>query len=1130
MRFWGSAIGVVMVASAAHAASDKPIFAPPAAWVKPATLPADTAAKGDAPVRILLQDQQVHFADGVTTTYAETAYRIQTAQGMAAATVSFPWNPDLSTLTIHKLQIRRGDKVIDVLANQQFTVLRREQNLENAMLDGVLTATLQPEGLQVGDILDFAVSITRADPALKGHYESVAGGWGALPSAAVRFSADWPQGTVMQTRERGQLPALAISTSDKRRTASLSVDDVQPVVSPQGAPARFAQTRLVELSDFKSWADLSALMAPLYTKASTLPAGAALDAEIARIAAASSDPKMRAAAALSLVQDRVRYVFLGMNDGGLVPADAETTWERRFGDCKGKTALLLALLHGLGIPAEPALANSDGADGLDQYLPMAAWFNHVLVRATIGGRVYWLDGTRTGDGDIDSIRTPAFDWVLPIEPKGAGLERLVQQPLDVPDTETVIRIDASAGLSAPAPAHVETMIRGDIGQAWHLQMAPLVGSALDDALRQYWRGQYNFIDVKTASARWDAATRTETLVMDGTAKMDWSKSYYETDGTSLGYNADFSRSPGPDADAPFKVGFPSYDKTTEIIALPGKGVGFTFYKGADVDETIAGVAYHRTASMKDGVATIAATTRALQPEFPAADASAAQTALRALYKQSVYIYEPNNYRPTAKEVAAQMATAPTTAQGFIDRGNMLLDTRRYPEAIADFDSAVKLDPKSEWAFANRGMAHAWLQQFDLAEQDFAKAAAINPNNYVVDHGRGMIAFRKGDMPDAIAAFDKALVDKPDDDFARSYRANALLQAGRNREALADAERLIANGVTASQTYVLEGRIYRALGDIDKAIVATDKAISGNPHDADAYVLQANNFHDKGDRARSLAQADALIAANPNDPVARRRAGAIYHANGEKAKAMTAFDEAIALEPTSEAYLTRLYDRDKSDLAGRKADAAAALKLDPDRSEAIVAMAQVDEDSGNTAGAIALLAKALKAAPKDVGMLVARGMAYARSGDETRAGQDYAAARALVTNPMSLNNMCWDKATAGVSLPSALADCDAALAKAPNEAAAQDSRGFALLRLGRYAEAIKQYDAALAIRPNQAQSLYGRAIAEARSGDATAASRDAAAARKAQPSVVDEFKGYGVELDTSPAHASVVAASSAGGAQ
>ena len=45
-------------------------------------------------------------------------------------------------------------------------------------------------------------------------------------------------------------------------------------------------------------------------------------------------------------------------------------------------------------------------------------------------------------------------------------------------------------------------------------------------------------------------------------------------------------------------------------------------------------------------------------------------------------------------------------------------------------------------------------------------------------------------------------------------------------------------------------------------------------------------------------------------------------------------------------------------------------------------------------------------------------------------------------------MCWAKAIAGVALGSALADCNAALAKAPNVAGYLDSRGLVLLRLDR----------------------------------------------------------------------------------
>jgi hypothetical protein len=128
--------------------------------VKPVAVPTAPAKPDEAAIHILLQDQQVDMQPGRVTRFTENVLRIQTPQGLAAGSVSFAWNPDTQVATVHKLLIHRGDKVIDVLASgQRFTVVRRETNLENAVLDGVLTATIQPEGLQVGDIRDFAASM-----------------------------------------------------------------------------------------------------------------------------------------------------------------------------------------------------------------------------------------------------------------------------------------------------------------------------------------------------------------------------------------------------------------------------------------------------------------------------------------------------------------------------------------------------------------------------------------------------------------------------------------------------------------------------------------------------------------------------------------------------------------------------------------------------------------------------------------------------------------------------------------------------------------------------------------------------------------------------------------------------------
>lgn len=155
----------VPAVTAVPATADKPLIAPPPAWVRPAATPAAAAPADDAPIRILLSDQQIAFDAGRQTVYSATVLAIQTPQGLAAGNISLPWRPDTDILTVHALRIHRGDTVIDVLASgQTFTVVRREANLESAMLDGVLTANIQPEGLQVGDRLEIATSLSSADP------------------------------------------------------------------------------------------------------------------------------------------------------------------------------------------------------------------------------------------------------------------------------------------------------------------------------------------------------------------------------------------------------------------------------------------------------------------------------------------------------------------------------------------------------------------------------------------------------------------------------------------------------------------------------------------------------------------------------------------------------------------------------------------------------------------------------------------------------------------------------------------------------------------------------------------------------------------------------------------------------
>ncbi len=125
-------------------------------------------------------------------------------------------------------------------------------------------------------------------------------------------------------------------------------------------------------------------------------------------------------------------------------------------------------------------------------------------------------------------------------------------------------------------------------------------------------------------------------------------------------------------------------------------------------------------------------------------------------------------------------------------------------------------------------------------------------------------------------------------------------------------------------------------------------------------------------------------------------------------------------------------------------------------------------------------------------------------------------QALVLFPndgLLLYRRCSARAFSGRELDLAFADCDAVVRSQPNSAMGHDGRGFVLLRLGRYDEAIRDYDRSLEINsaPNalQASSLFGRGVAETRKGDVSDGATDIQLATSIGPRIADVFASYGV---------------------
>lgn len=1068
-------LAALQLATAAMAAeTQRPAQGPAPDWVRPTMADLATPPATDAPLQVLLSDQQVRITTEAVETFVHTRMKVLTPQGMdALGTLRFNWKPDSDLLTLHRLAVLRDGQARDLLAApDSLTILRREDQLEQSVLTGMLTAVAQPSGLRVGDTIEMSFTLRRRDPVVH-DTPDVAFVLGNGPANNVRLRVLWPESLPLRWRASSYMPPGEPVKADGWMDLTYELKEAEPLLQPVGAPQRFTALRMLELTSFRDWQALSQRLAPLYAQASQLKADSPLRAEVERIRREHAAPADRAAAALRLVQDEIRYVLLAMNDGGLNPAAADETWERRFGDCKAKSALLLALLRELGIEAEVVAVSTSFPDGLDARLPGVSLFDHVLVRARIGGHGYWLDGTRSGDRSLARLQPPPFRWALPLTARGSELVPIPLEPLREPQLVNTLEVDAREGVRVPAPFKAEMKMTGDPALILKRNLDSLPAANREEALLAFWRRQYRGLTVEETSSHFDEQQGVLTWTATGTMEMEWDPEYatYEPHSMGLGYRADFSRPRGTDTSAPYAVDFPDYTRAVEIIRLPPQRTPFTV-TGTDIDRTIAGAEFRRKASVKDGVFTAERTYRTIAPEFPASQRAEAERVLLEMSRNTLFLKLPEHYQSTKKDLVAEAEYEFGNADDYYSLGFDMVRSRLFDEALVALSKAIEIDPDHVLARIARANLLGLRGDYDGALVDRKAVLALDPDNIEKQEALVNLYGSRQEYPEALAIVDKMV--------AKSPTVERLMQ---------------------------RASLHRTMGNLDLALQDVDAALAADPERQETQVSKATLLADMGRKDEVPALAAAVRQAAGSQIDGLRAAAGVFMAVDLMDLARQQFDEELRISPSATGYLLRSYtQKDK---------------------EAILAdLRQVMRATGDNAGEEEQATRMMLQREwyrEAVDMLVARerdiglgyktrallGVARWKVGDQKAARADFAAARDAAPEESRFNDMCWDKASYDVALEEALGECEAALADNPACGACYDSLGLVLLRLGRFEDSIQAYDRALDALPGHPYSLFGRGVARIRKGDREAGEKDLADARRTALLVEKNFARMGI---------------------
>ncbi|MBK6611505.1 MAG: tetratricopeptide repeat protein [Sphingobacteriales bacterium] len=147
----------------------------------------------------------------------------------------------------------------------------------------------------------------------------------------------------------------------------------------------------------------------------------------------------------------------------------------------------------------------------------------------------------------------------------------------------------------------------------------------------------------------------------------------------------------------------------------------------------------------------------------------------AYNKRGEVFYEAGKFDRALADYEAAIKAQPKHYLGYAGRGQVLLNAKKFDQALPDFNQAISLNPQSAATYNSRGHLYYQTQQFEAALADYSKAIALDPTYYRAFNNRAIIYHTQGNKAAALADYDQALKLKPNYTNAKINRQKLLEQ-------------------------------------------------------------------------------------------------------------------------------------------------------------------------------------------------------------------------------------------------------------------------------------------------------------------------------------------------------------------
>jgi putative PEP-CTERM system TPR-repeat lipoprotein len=340
---------------------------------------------------------------------------------------------------------------------------------------------------------------------------------------------------------------------------------------------------------------------------------------------------------------------------------------------------------------------------------------------------------------------------------------------------------------------------------------------------------------------------------------------------------------------------------------------------------------------------------------------------------------------------------PRAGAAHVELARLYLMDGSAPQSLRSANDALRAEPES--VEANLAVASSLLASGDLV----AGAKMVNvllekhPDLAPVHVLRGRLAIGRKDLRSAREAFETALELDADSLAAVSGLTVLDLSARKYAEAKSRIDAEVTRHPERAELLILAAQVYAGADELEAAEQLLRKAIGANPSLLPAYSMLGRLYLKQRKLDQAMREFDMLAQRQSNPVGPLTMSGMILQAQGKHALARQRFEQALAIDaraPVAANNLAWIYADSGENLDVALQLAQTAVAGLPDAAEVLDTLGWVYYKKRISASAVSTLKRAVENDPKSPVFHYHLGLAYAQTGDTSRARESLERALSL----------------------------------------------------------------------------------------------------------------------------------------